>query len=574
MLFEHKVSEFIVNENADLEVLLGTLSRRINPNFGSGFAIIVDSIGDISGIVEDSDLRKFLFKFPNSKLDIKELMRKDFISVDAGLDKSQMISEIISQIDLRGWDTSLPVRIIPVLKNRKPVGLIDTEEIQLALQQQKSNYVVIGLGYVGLTLAISLAHIDRNVIGIDTDRTRIDKLKEFGSYIFEPGIENLLKTHLGKNLSVGNSYSLISSKDGIKNIYFICVGSPLDSNSKPNLKNLLLVIEDLIKILKQGDVIVMRSTVPIGFGKHVISLVESNLNWKVGVDFHYVAAPERTVEGNALKEIRDLPQILSGATNSCQLIGLSVFQNLSSSVTPVNKIEAAELIKLIGNAYRDYSFGFSNYFIDICQRNKLDINLIIEASNRGYPRSNIPVPSLGVGGPCLSKDSYFLPEVSSFNERSPLVVARRVNELIPSLVVKFISHSISNIKQFKCLGIGIAFKGTPETNDFRNSPGIDFLDLLKMEVSKINIWDSSISKDEVDLDFSFHSENDDYDFYAILNNNPKNLDFLESRVLKCNFSEIIIFDPWRLLTPSQIKFSSVIRDIHYFSLSHYEKVSI
>jgi len=574
MLLEHKVHEFIVNENADLEVLLSTLSRRINPNFGSGFAIIVDAAGDITGIVEDSDLRKFLLKFPNNKLEIKELMRKDFISVDVDLDKSQMISNVISQMDLRGWNTSLPVRIIPVLNNQKPVGLIDTEEIQLALQQQKSNYIVVGLGYIGLTLAISLAHINRNVFGIDTEKTRIDKLKKFCSYIYEPGIESLLKTHLGKNLSVGNTLSLISSKEGIKNIFFICVGSPLDSNSTPDLNNLLLVIEDLIKTLKQGDVIVMRSTVPMGFGNHVISLVESNLNWKVGVDFHYIAAPERTVEGNALKEIRDLPQILAGATSSCQLIGLSIFQDLSSSVTPVNKIEAAELIKLIGNAYRDYSFGFSNYFIDICQRYKLDINLIIEASNRGYPRSNIPVPSLGVGGPCLSKDSYFLPEISFFNERSPLVVARRVNELIPSLVIKFISQNIPDTKQFKCLGIGIAFKGTPETNDYRNSPGIDFLKLLKMEVSKINVWDSSISKDEVDLDFPYDSENDDYDFYAILNNNPKNLDFLQSRILKCNFSEIIIFDPWRLLTPSQIKFSSVIRDLHYFSLSHYEKVSI
>ena len=114
MLFEHKVHEFIVNENANLEDLLKTLSKRINPNFGSGFAIVVDTTGDISGIVEDSDLRKFLYKFPNSQLNIKELMRKDFISVDVKLDKSQMISNVISQMDLRGWDTSLPVRIIPV----------------------------------------------------------------------------------------------------------------------------------------------------------------------------------------------------------------------------------------------------------------------------------------------------------------------------------------------------------------------------------------------------------------------------------------------------------------------------
>jgi nucleotide sugar dehydrogenase len=280
------------------------------------------------------------------------------------------------------------------------------------------------------------------------------------------------------------------------------------------------------------------------------------------------------VEGNALKEIRELPQIISGATDSCQLLGLDIFQDLVNSVTPLAKIESAELVKIMGNAYRDYIFGFSNYFIDICREYKLDINSIIEASNRGYPRSTIPNPSPGVGGPCLSKDSYFLPERINTTGISPLIAARQVNESIPLKSVDFIKAKISHISKFRCVGIGIAFKGTPETNDFRNSPSIDFLNAIKENVSSINVWDYLIVENSNELGFSFASSNEEYDFYAILNNNPRNFDYFNNRVLKNKSNEIIVFDPWRIVTLNQISASNDVKLIHYFSLSHYQKIII
>jgi nucleotide sugar dehydrogenase len=255
-------------------------------------------------------------------------------------------------------------------------------------------------------------------------------------------------------------------------------------------------------------------------------------------------------------------------------MGLNIFRGLANSVTPVNKIEGAELIKIIGNAYRDYVFGFSNYLIEICRRYELDINQIIESSNRGYPRSNIPSPSPGVGGPCLSKDTYFLPRSNNQNRISPYIVVRNVNERVPEESVEFIARVIPNLNQFKCVGIGIAFKGIPETNDFRNSPSIDFLNSLRAIIKSIKVWDSAISDTYSYIPYPIDNEFDTYSFYAILNNNPKNIEFFTRKVVGSNTEEIIVFDPWRLINPNLVTYSNKVKLVHYISLSHYEKFSV
>lgn len=574
MLINNSIKNYTVNVNSKLEILLTVLNRKINANFGSGFAIIVDDSGDIVGIVEDADLRKYLFKFPGKQPKIIDMMRTDIITVDKYLNHQEIISSIVHQINLRGWDTTLPVRIIPVIDEGKPVELIDVAEIQLAINQYKNNYIVLGLGYVGLTLALSLARLGRKVFGFDTNQNRIEQLLVYNSYITEPGIDSLLKTHLNKNLRVDSNLNFINKETGIKNIYFVCVGSPLGLDKKPDLNPIWQAVNDLLEVLKPNDAIVMRSTIPVGLGSKIVAYIESKLNWKVGNDFNYIAAPERTVEGSALKEIKELPQIISGATDSCQLLGLDIFQDLANSVTPLAKIESAELVKIMGNAYRDYIFGFSNYFIDICIEYSLDINLIIEASNRGYPRSTIPNPSPGVGGPCLSKDSYFLPEKENTAGKSPLIAARQVNESIPLKSVDFIKAKIPHLSKFRCVGIGIAFKGIPETNDLRNSPSIDFLNGIKESVRSINVWDNLIVENSNELGFSFASSKEEYDFYAILNNNPRNFDYFKNRVSNNKLNEIIVFDPWRTVTLNQILTSNNVKLMHYFSLSHYQKILI
>ena len=227
------------------------------------------------------------------------------------------------------------------------------------------------------------------------------------------------------------------------------------------------------------------------------------------------------------------------------------------------------MVKIMGNAYRDYVFGFSNFLISICQQYNLDLNLLIDASNRGYPRSTIPVPSPGVGGPCLTKDPYFFFEDALNFSKSPVIAARKINELIPKQSVKFIKSKINNLKDFNCLVIGIAFKGVPETNDYRNSPSVDFIEELKPEVKSVDYWDCVVKDVDAEINAGKYHQDKKYTFYAILNNSPKNLEFFTQLELNDAEGEIIIYDPWRQINPNFINLPSTIKTLNYFSLSHH-----
>ena len=566
---QEKIDSYVISEDSTFDNLLLVLNKKLNSNYGSGFALVTNSKGILTGVVEDSDLRKFLSKNSPLELQIKFVMRKDFISVTEGLTEDQVVNSVVEQMGQRGWYTSLPVKVIPITKNGKPVGIMDLKELESMISQKTDRNIVVGLGYVGLTLAVSLAEIGRMVYGIDSDEQKISDLAKGKSHILEPGIDKILNSRINKNLFVSQYFIDISDLPGLRNIYFICVGTPLTSKGTADLSAVMKCIKDITKSLKTGDTIVMRSTVPIGTGLEIIEQIQIARDWKVGTDFHYISAPERTVEGNALKEIRELPQVISGATEACLLLGLRLFQNLSNSVTPLDRIESSEMVKIMGNAYRDYVFGFSNFLISICQQHNLDLNLLIDASNRGYPRSTIPEPSPGVGGPCLTKDPYFFFEDALNFSKSPIIAARKINELIPKQTVKFIKSKINNLKDFNCLVIGIAFKGVPETNDYRNSPSVDFIEELGPEVKSVDYWDCVVKDVEAEITAGKYHQDKKYTFYAILNNSPKNLEFFTQLELNDAEGQIIIYDPWRQINPNFINLPSTIKTLNYFSLSHH-----
>jgi UDP-N-acetyl-D-mannosaminuronic acid dehydrogenase len=566
---QEKIDSYVILEDSTFDNLLLVLNKKLSSNYGSGFALVTNSKGVLTGVVEDSDLRKFLSKNSPLELQIKYVMRKDFIFVTEGLTEDQIINSVVEQMGQRGWYTSLPVKVIPITKNGKPVGIMDLKELESMISQKTDRNIVVGLGYVGLTLAVSLAESGRNVYGIDSDALKISDLTNGKSHILEPGIEKILNSRINKNLFVSQNFIDISDLPGLRNIYFICVGTPLTSKGTADLSAVMKCIKDITKSLKTGDTIVMRSTVPVGTGQEIIEQIQITRNWKVGTDFHYISAPERTVEGNALKEIRELPQVISGATEACLSLGLRLFQNLSNSVTPLDRIESSEMVKIMGNAYRDYVFGFSNFLISICQQYNLDLNLLIDASNRGYPRSTIPVPSPGVGGPCLTKDPYFFFEDALSISKSPVIAARKINELIPKQSVKFIKSKVNNLKDFNCLVMGIAFKGVPETNDYRNSPSVDFIQEIKAEVKSVDYWDCVVKDVELEINTGKYYQNKKYNFYAILNNSPKNLEFFTQLELDDAGEKIIIYDPWRQINPNFINLPSAIKTLNYFSLSHH-----
>lgn len=570
---ENNINKYFVNENSNLEQLFEVLNRNNSISFGSGFALVINNKGELTGVISDSDLRKSIQKRPSGQIEIGDVIRRNFISVENSQTKKERLKSIVEQIDSRGWSTNMPIRIVPVLDNGKPVSLIDLEEIKIEIQQIIDRNLIFGLGYVGLTLGLTLAELGRNVIGYDISRKKITSLVAGQSDILENGINKLLNTNLQKNFFPVNNLSKIDFKTGRRNIFYICVGTPLNSHERPDTNMIDHAIDEIILVMKQGDTVIMRSTVPLGTGKRIIYKIEKNRNWKVGLDFHYVSAPERTVEGNALEEIKYVPQVIAGATSSCLSVGTTIFQNLSKTMVPLDSIEAAELVKIIGNAFRDYIFGFSNYLVKLCKDFDLDVNKVIQSSNLGYERSNIPVPSLGVGGPCLSKDSYFLPVIGLDLGESPIVMARRINESIPTDCAKFISENVKNFSELRCLAIGIAFKGLPETNDVRNSPAVDFLLSIKKRIKSIQVWDSNIKFMDFTL-FPHYLNEDSHNFFAILTNNPKNLDFASMAISRTQEKSVVIFDPWQLINISRFTLPNTILELDYFTLTQHKKIFI
>jgi len=559
---------------ASLDELIKALNTKINSEFGSGFALITDSEGNLVGVIQDSDLRKKIKSLDQIDLTVANIMRKDFISLEYKLTDDEMAVSLLKQISNRGWITSSPIEIIPVLDNGKPIRLMSSNEIENLLIQKSTNNIIIGLGYVGLTLAASLVATDRNVYGFDKNISKINMLLQSQEVIFEPGISKIFERDLNEKFFPIKDLADAPNTPGLRNVYYVCVDTPISSICEPDLTNIYQVIDRILNFIKLGDCVLMRSTVPIGTGNYIVSRIESEKKWKVGVDFHYISAPERTVEGNALIEIRELPQIIAGATPSCLALGLKLFHNISNVVSPVERIEEAELIKIAVNSYRDYTFAFSNSLIDICQKFNIDLNLLIKAANLGYPRSSIPIPSPGVGGPCLTKDSYFLHPKGLNLDKPPAIYAREVNNSIPKKTVKFIESKIKNLNEYKCIAVGLAFKGTPATDDVRNSTSVDFINEIKPYVKSIHIWDSTADLNSANFDFKKHKDGNSYNFYAILNNHIDNYDFVSRHILESSENQLLIYDPWRLLSPKIFKVPKLIKEFNYFSLSHHEVVNL
>jgi nucleotide sugar dehydrogenase len=326
--------------------------------------------------------------------------------------------------------------------------------------------------------------------------------------------------------------------------------------------------------------------VPIGTCRLLAKNIEVISKLKCGEDFYLGFAPERTIEGNALKEIESLPQIVAGYSSACIASVRSIVEMWNSSILTASSLEMAEMVKLSNNAYRDHHFSFANELALIADTHNLDINEVVQLGNLGYSRSNIAIPSLGVGGPCLSKDSYIL--LSKLEEienqtrgaiheemqiGSTILSARELNRRMPYFVAEKIIKELSNQpKPHIGLAIGMAFKGYPATNDLRNSPAVDAVKILIQNNVEMFCWDYVVASNQLQgyglqsLPSASSKSRPLPLFCMIGNNHPENI--LKIRELTNQFETIKkVFDPWDLLRTSGNLEYYIQKGISVFNLS-------
>jgi UDP-N-acetyl-D-mannosaminuronic acid dehydrogenase len=351
---------------------------------------------------------------------------------------------------------------------------------------QDRRICVIGLGFVGLTLGIVLSEVGFRVSGIEIRSDLLAKIAQGNPCFFEPGIENRLKKILQEGrLEVFPKIPKCCEAT----VYIITVGTPLKSDHTVSLHSIQQVCEAIAENLKDGDLILLRSTVKLGITRSLVFPIFQ----RTGKKFQLAFCPERTIEGQALSELRYLPQIIGTDDLSTSMRAAQLFQFLTPTTVRVRDYETAEMIKLIDNTRRDVTFAFSNEVARLCSVAGLNVEEVISSGRFGYSRTDLPMPG-PVGGPCLSKDPHILVQSMAEYGIVPEITsaARKVNEEQPEEVVSFLKEYLQELEEFPTKPIisllGIAFKGVPATDDIRGTTAKPIFEALKRAFPYAEYW--------------------------------------------------------------------------------------
>lgn len=485
------ISRVCVKKDATIQDVLVVLARNKPADSGipAGIVLVVGTNKKLLGIATAGDVNRAIADGMSLSKPISSIMNSKPFVVEGEVSAQEIIRRVVNETRERGWHKGRLDKIIVVDKARKVVDLLSIYDLWQASDIRLKRIGVVGLGYVGLTLGLTLSDLGFDVRGFDVNEKVKKLVKAKKAPFFEIGLPELLKEHVGKRFKIATSY-----KEDICDVYFIAVGTPLGKNKKPDLSALSAVAEGIGEVLKSGDLVILRSTVPIGTTRGpVTKMLEKKSGLVAGEDFFVAFAPERTVEGKALEELRTLPQVIGGINRASANLASDIFNLMTHTIHVVDSLEEAEVVKLINNTYRDVTFAFANEVSIICQKWNIDTNTVIDAANAGYPRSNVPKPSPGVGGYCLDKDPYIFMEGGRAKNYTASLFkhAREVNvEILNVVAGRIISHLESTCgkkKDPKVFILGYAFKGKPATSDLRGSPTITLTRILK-DAGYNNIW--------------------------------------------------------------------------------------
>lgn len=557
---------FSISVHDDVSKIPELLSASHTDNRLGGFLPVVDENGKLVGVITDSDYRKSLFRGPKT---ISEIMNGNFVSLLEGMNPTEMARSLSEQVARFTNSVFFPITYIPVVsangRLRKVFHILELKPFIDALNRE---VVVFGQGFVGLTLSLVLASAGFKVYGVEDSISRLMSIKHGNPLIYEPSIEIMLNRQLNKNLTLlspNDLNEIVRAPFSSPRVYVVAVGTPLEEDRGPNLIQIKNAILELSNHIRFGDLVVIRSTIPIGSTRKVIAkIIEDNCGLEAGVDFNLAYCPERTVEGDAINELRKLPQLIGGYTPLCAEKAMNFFSVFVSSVVLMESLEACELAKLASNSYRDVIFGFANELSLIAQVWNIDINRMISEANSGYKRNSIPFPSPGVGGPCLTKDPYMLMKESSID--GVIQAARRVNADIVEQTVKRLLNfaKLRGTKTLLC--IGVAFKGEPATNDLRNSTAVEICRNLEQLGIQIFVHDLVVSKSAMIEESLIPLEHNDLHLIEgllILNNHKQNQEEAIKILSRDDTRIDWVFDPWSLLKSDDFEG----RISHYLNMS-------
>ena len=348
---------------------------------------------------------------------------------------------------------------------------------------------VLGLGYIGLPTASTLATHGLNVVGVDRNPHVIETLHKGEIHIHEPGLRSVVETALSSGKLT------LSFQPETADAFLIAVPTPFHPDQQgeyegktyrlADMRAVTSATEAILPHLRKGNLVILESTSPPRTTVDLVQPILERSGLKAGVDFHLCYSPERVLPGQILRELVENARVVGGITPESAEAGCALYALFVKGEIVTTDATTAEMVKLMENTTRDVNIALANEFSRLAEKFGVDVWEAISLANR-HPRINILKPGPGVGGHCISVDPWFLVETAP--ELTPLIYhARQVNDGQPHFVLEKVRQALGSLKDKKIAALGLAYK--PDVDDLRESPAFEVIDLLQKEGASVNAWE-------------------------------------------------------------------------------------
>ena len=368
------------------------------------------------------------------------------------------------------------------------------EELSEKIRTRRAKACVVGLGYVGLPLAVELGRAGFPVIGVDKDWERVEKVRAGESYVSDVDEKALSE--------MVRSGAFRAGQDGLREAEFdtvsICVPTPLRKTRDPDLSHVLQAAEQLAAHLRTGTLVVLESTTYPGTTEEVILPMLEGSGLKVGEDFFLCYSPERVDPGNRDYHTRNIPKVIGGVTPACTQMGELFYSQFMDRVVPVSTTRVAEMVKLLENTFRMINIGLANEMALMCDHMGIDVWEVIEAA-ASKPFGFMPFyPGPGLGGHCIPVDPIYLSwkTKQTGHEARLIELAAQINSQMPRFVADKVQAALNEhskpVKGSRVHLIGVAYKR--DVSDVRESPALDIIALLEKRGAVITYTDPHVPR--------------------------------------------------------------------------------
>jgi UDP-N-acetyl-D-glucosamine dehydrogenase len=367
-----------------------------------------------------------------------------------------------------------------------------SQELRRRIEARTARAGVIGLGYVGLPLAVELARAGFETTGLDLDPNKVAAINAGGSYIPDVAASDVRALVAAGRLRATSDYRTVADLDTVN----ICVPTPLRKSKDPDMSFVVSAVEAIAEQLRRGMLVILESTTYPGTTEELVQPLLERTGLEAGVDFFLAFSPERVDPGNPTFNTRNVPKVVGGTTPEASALAAALYSSAIETVVPVSSPKVAEMVKLLENTFRAVNIGLVNEIALMCDKLAIDVWEVVDAA-KTKPFGFLPFyPGPGLGGHCIPIDPFYLSwkaRQTGFEARF-IELAGQINGAMPEAVVNKIADALNSHRKplngSHVLVVGVAYKR--DIDDIRESPSIDVMRVLEQKGARVSYTDPHV----------------------------------------------------------------------------------